>query len=176
MIYDRIEYDVLNSLYRQYVPNAPPARTAMRVQIGQGQRADLFDAGIRQHELGLSRVLPGRSAARTSAAPGSLAVTRSRSNASRWLEQWGGPMTENVERSVIEPGNPKLNVSRNANLRHSPGIRVGDYIFLSGMGPVDPVSGGHNLGPTAEQIRQTLRNMAHMLESSRIRARPLSSR
>ena len=75
-------------------------------------------------------------------------------------------MTEGVERSVIEPVNPKLNVSRNANLPHSPGIRVGDYIFLSGMGPVDPVSGGRNLGPIAEQIRQTLRNMAHMLESA----------
>ena len=49
-------------------------------------------------------------------------------------------MTEGVERSVIEPVNPKLNVSRNANLPHSPGIRVGDYIFLSGMGSVDPVS------------------------------------
>jgi len=34
MIYDRIEYDVLNRLYRQYVPNAPPARTVMSVQIG----------------------------------------------------------------------------------------------------------------------------------------------
>ena len=45
-------------------------------------------------------------------------------------------MTEGVERSAIEPVNPKLNVSRNANLPHSPGIRVGDYIFLSGMGPV----------------------------------------
>ena len=61
-------------------------------------------------------------------------------------------MTEGVERSVIEPTNPKLNVSRNANLPHSPGIRVGDYIFLSGMGPVDPVTGGRNLGPIAEQI------------------------
>jgi len=69
-------------------------------------------------------------------------------------------------RSVIEPVNPKLNVSRNANLPHSPGIRVGDYIFLSGMGPVDPVTGGRNLGPIAEQIRQTLRHMAHMLESA----------
>jgi 2-iminobutanoate/2-iminopropanoate deaminase len=75
-------------------------------------------------------------------------------------------MTEGVERSVVEPVNPKLNVSRNANLPHSPGIRVGKYIFLSGMGPVDPVSGGRNLGPIAEQIRQTLRNMAHMLESA----------
>src|SRR5947209_18925323 len=76
-------------------------------------------------------------------------------------------MTEPVSRSVIEPVNPRLNVSRNANLPHSPGIRVGDYIFLSGMGPVDPVSGGRNLGPIAEQIRQTLRNIAHMLESAR---------
>src|SRR5215469_14715776 len=32
MIYDRIEYDVLNRLYRQYVPNAPPARTVMRAR------------------------------------------------------------------------------------------------------------------------------------------------
>jgi enamine deaminase RidA (YjgF/YER057c/UK114 family) len=75
-------------------------------------------------------------------------------------------MTDRLPRSVIEPVNPKLNVSRNANLPHSPGIRVGDYIFLSGMGPVDPLTGERNLGPIAEQIRQTLRNMAHMLESA----------
>jgi len=75
-------------------------------------------------------------------------------------------MTRRLSRGLIEPVNPKLNVSRNANLPHSPGVRVGDYIFLSGMGPVDPVTGGRNLGPIAEQIRQTLHNMAHMLESA----------
>src|SRR3954470_14228327 len=75
-------------------------------------------------------------------------------------------MTDLLPRIVIEPEKPKLNVSRNANLPHSPGIRVGDYIFLSGMGPVDPVTGGRNLGPIAEQIRQTLSNMGHMLESA----------
>lgn len=75
-------------------------------------------------------------------------------------------MTEPLSRSVIEPANPRLNVSRNSNLPHSPGIRVGDMIILSGMGPVDPQTGGRNLGPIAEQIRQTLRNMAHMLESA----------
>src|SRR3954471_7892127 len=75
-------------------------------------------------------------------------------------------MTDLLPRTVIEPANPKLNVSRNASLPHSPGIRVGNYIFLSGMGPVDPVTGGRNLGPIAEQIRQTLRNMGHMLESA----------
>jgi len=39
-------------------------------------------------------------------------------------------------------------------------------MLLGGMGPVDPATGGRNLGPIAEQIRQTLRNMAHMLESA----------
>jgi 2-iminobutanoate/2-iminopropanoate deaminase len=36
MIYNRIEYDVLNRAYRPYVPNAPPARTVMSVQIEAG--------------------------------------------------------------------------------------------------------------------------------------------
>src|SRR3954454_15380476 len=75
-------------------------------------------------------------------------------------------MTEPLSRSVIEPVNPRLDLSRDANLPHAPGIQVGHMIFLSGMGPVDPVTGGRNLGPIAEQIRQTLRNMAHMLESA----------
>jgi 2-iminobutanoate/2-iminopropanoate deaminase len=76
------------------------------------------------------------------------------------------PTFDRLRRGVIEPANPKLNVSRNANLPHSPGITAGDYIFLSGMGPVDPTTGGRNLGPIAEQIRQTLQNMSHMLEST----------
>jgi 2-iminobutanoate/2-iminopropanoate deaminase len=75
-------------------------------------------------------------------------------------------MTERFSRAVIEPANPKLNVSRNSNLPHSPGIHAGDLIFLSGMGPVDPVTGGRNLGPIAAQIRQTLQNVAHMLGSA----------
>ena len=75
-------------------------------------------------------------------------------------------MTGQLSRTVIEPNNPRLNVSRNANLPHSPGIRAGEYIFLSGIGPVDPVTGGRNLGPIADQIRQTLQNMEHMLTSA----------
>src|SRR5260221_13127916 len=75
-------------------------------------------------------------------------------------------MTEKLPRSVVEPKNPRLNVSRGANLPHVPGIRVGDYIFLSGMGPIDPRTGERNHGPIAEQIRTTLSNMRHMLESA----------
>jgi 2-iminobutanoate/2-iminopropanoate deaminase len=33
MLYDRIEYDALNRVYRQYVPSGPPARTVWSVQI-----------------------------------------------------------------------------------------------------------------------------------------------
>ena len=75
-------------------------------------------------------------------------------------------MTEKLARSVIQPQNPRLNVSRNANLPHVPGIRIGDFIFLSGMGPVDPETGGRFHGPIGEQVRMTLGNIRHMLESA----------
>lgn len=75
-------------------------------------------------------------------------------------------MTEKLARSAIQPKNPLLNVSRSANLPHVPGIRVGDYLFLSGMGPIDPRTGGRNHGPIAGQIRTTLNNIKHLLESA----------
>src|SRR5712691_1264339 len=75
-------------------------------------------------------------------------------------------MTDKLPRSAIQPKNPLLNVSRSANLPHVPGIRVGDYIFLSGMGPIDPQTGERNHGPIADQVRTTLANVRHMLESA----------
>ena len=75
-------------------------------------------------------------------------------------------MTEKLARSVVQPTNPKLNVSRNANLPHVPGIRIGDYIFLSGMGPIDPDTGERFHGAIGEQVRMTLGNMRHTLESA----------
>ena len=75
-------------------------------------------------------------------------------------------MTEKLARSVIQPSNPNLNVSRSANLPHVPGIRIGDFIFLSGMGPIDPQTGEREHGPIAEQVRTTLNNVKHMLESA----------
>ena len=73
---------------------------------------------------------------------------------------------EEARRSAVEPKNPRLNASRGGNLPHVPGIRVGDYIFLSGMVPVDPQTGERCHGPIAEQVRTTLSNMRHMLESA----------
>jgi 2-iminobutanoate/2-iminopropanoate deaminase len=75
-------------------------------------------------------------------------------------------MTDKLARSVVQPQNPRLNVSKNANLPHVPGIRVGDYIFLSGMGPLDPETGERFHGPIGEQVRMTLGNIRHMLECS----------
>ena len=41
MIYDSIEYDVLNRVYRQYVANGPPARTVWDARIEAGFKVAL---------------------------------------------------------------------------------------------------------------------------------------
>jgi 2-iminobutanoate/2-iminopropanoate deaminase len=41
LIYDRIEYDVLNRAYREFVPNGPPARTVWSVKIESGFKVQL---------------------------------------------------------------------------------------------------------------------------------------
>ena len=70
-----------------------------------------------------------------------------------------------IAREIITPKNDKLNVSRNLNLPHSPGIRAGNLIFLSGMLSVDPLTGERSQGTVAHETRQTLANMRHVLES-----------
>lgn len=41
MIYSRLEYDVLNRVYRQYVPSGPPARMVWQVVIESGFKVQL---------------------------------------------------------------------------------------------------------------------------------------
>jgi 2-iminobutanoate/2-iminopropanoate deaminase len=41
LIYDSLEYDVLNRVYRQYVANGPPARTVWTAQIEAGFKIQL---------------------------------------------------------------------------------------------------------------------------------------
>lgn len=41
LIYDRIEYDVLNRAYRDYVPKPPPTRTVRSVRIESGFKVQL---------------------------------------------------------------------------------------------------------------------------------------
>jgi 2-iminobutanoate/2-iminopropanoate deaminase len=71
-----------------------------------------------------------------------------------------------AKREIIQPKNDMLNVSRNFKLPHSPGIRAGDFIFLSGMVSVNDKTGDRNLGTVAHETTQILSNMKHMLESA----------
>ncbi len=75
-------------------------------------------------------------------------------------------MEAGFSRTVILPKNPKLHIARTAKLPNAPGVRAGPYIFLSGMGPIDPVTGERSHGPIADQVRLTLGNMRHMLDSA----------
>ena len=75
-------------------------------------------------------------------------------------------MTEKFSRTIVQPKNSVLNASRRGNLPHSPGVHVGDYIFLSGMGPMNPETGARAHGAIGDEVRTTLSNMRHMLESA----------
>lgn len=78
----------------------------------------------------------------------------------------GAPARAGLPRSFIEPKNPMLNNSRRHNRPHSPGVRIGDLLFISGMVPLDPETGESKLGPTADQAHLVFSNMAHLLESA----------
>lgn len=41
LLYDRVEYDNFNRAYREFVPDAPPARTVWSVQIQHGFKVEL---------------------------------------------------------------------------------------------------------------------------------------
>jgi 2-iminobutanoate/2-iminopropanoate deaminase len=126
MVYSRLEYDVLNRIYRQYLPESPPARMVWQVVIESGFKVQLdvvAAAGTRNTNMALTR-------------------------------------------QVIEPKNEKLNVSRNRGLPHSPGIRVGNFLFLSGMVSTDPHTGEHKQGTLISEARQILENISHLLDSS----------
>jgi 2-iminobutanoate/2-iminopropanoate deaminase len=71
-----------------------------------------------------------------------------------------------LTRQIIEPKNANLNVSRNLNLPHSPGVRIGDFLFLSGMVSTDPNTGDIRQGTLIEEATQILENMSHLLESN----------
>lgn len=45
----------------------------------------------------------------------------------------------------------------------SQGLRVGDFVFVSGQGPIDPATGAIVAGGIAEQTAQTLANIGAIL-------------
>ena len=126
LLYSRIEYDVLNRIYRQYLPEHPPARMVWQVVIESGFKVQLDVVAA--------------------AGNGNTKMT--------------------LTRQVIEPKNEKLNTSKNRGLPHSPGIRVGDFLFLSGMVSTDPQTGELKQGTLSAEAQQILENIGHLLDSS----------
>ena len=126
LLYSRIEYDVLNRIYRQYLPQNPPARMVWQVVIESGFKVQLD-------------------------------VVAAAGNGNKKMT---------LTRQVIEPKNEKLNTSKNRGLPHSPGIRVGDFLFLSGMVSTDPATGELKQGTLIAEAQQILENIGHLLDSS----------
>ena len=48
---------------------------------------------------------------------------------------------------------------------YSPAIRAGDFIFVSGQGPIDPVTDQMSAGDIRHQTELTLSNMRRILEA-----------
>ena len=48
---------------------------------------------------------------------------------------------------------------------YSPAVRAGDFVFVSGQGPVDPATGAVPGDDIRAQVRQTLRNVATILDA-----------
>ena len=71
-----------------------------------------------------------------------------------------------LQREVIAPKDPAVDMSRDLNLPLSPAIRAGEFIFVSGMVASDPATGERMHGTVAAETRQILAAMAQVLESA----------
>jgi 2-iminobutanoate/2-iminopropanoate deaminase len=71
----------------------------------------------------------------------------------------------NSRRTVLTPSNRHLDPSRFA-LPHASAVKAGDFVFLSGLIAVDPVTGERAHGTTASETRLILANMASILQDA----------
>lgn len=49
---------------------------------------------------------------------------------------------------------------------YSPAVRAGDFIFVAGQGPIDPVSNEFSYGDIQHETRVTLTNIQRILEAA----------
>jgi 2-iminobutanoate/2-iminopropanoate deaminase len=47
---------------------------------------------------------------------------------------------------------------------YSPAVRAGDFLFVSGQGPIDPETNQYSYGDIAHETRQVLNNIRRILE------------
>jgi 2-iminobutanoate/2-iminopropanoate deaminase len=62
--------------------------------------------------------------------------------------------------SLIAPGAPKPRGP------YSHAVRAGDFIFVSGQGPIDPVTNEFRLGDVSSETRATLENIRSILKAA----------
>ena len=63
-----------------------------------------------------------------------------------------------IERAFFQKGSPSPR-----GLNYSPAVRAGDFIFVSGRGPIDPATDKLSPGDIAHETRLTLENMRRIL-------------
>jgi 2-iminobutanoate/2-iminopropanoate deaminase len=71
-----------------------------------------------------------------------------------------------LQRAVIAPPTPNLDVAISLNQSASSMVRGGPFLFVSGLCAVDPGSGERVHGTTASETRLILSNLQRMLEAA----------
>src|SRR6187549_2827937 len=71
-----------------------------------------------------------------------------------------------LSRQMVEPKNPALDQSKQFGLPLSPAVCGGDFVFVSGMAAIDPVTGKPAHGTVAAETRQILTNIGELLEAA----------
>jgi 2-iminobutanoate/2-iminopropanoate deaminase len=71
-----------------------------------------------------------------------------------------------VERQVIAPPAPGLDVAKTTNKPQSMVVRGGEFVVVAGLTAVDPKTGARVPGTTAQETRQVLANMQALLEAA----------
>ncbi len=103
-----------------------------------------------------------RKSARRSFLKGSLAGAAAVGTAALPLEASAEPGMPPAEKKVITlPGAPLTPASL-----FSPATRLGNLLFLSGSGPMDPVTHKLAPGPIGNQVKQCLDNLKAVLEAA----------
>jgi 2-iminobutanoate/2-iminopropanoate deaminase len=71
-----------------------------------------------------------------------------------------------LSRIVVPPPRPGLDMSAHYGWAQSAAIRVGDYVFVSGIVAVDPASGERLNGTLASEAHRAFRNLGLVLEAA----------
>ena len=75
-------------------------------------------------------------------------------------------MRSQVQRIVVPPPCPGLDMAASYGWVQSPAIRAGGYLFLSGIVAIDPQSGERLNGTVTSEAHRAFQNLKLVLESA----------